>query len=166
MTTAPHPIDPAIRSLRLSDRHRHDQLVAELDLLHHEALPIAIKPPAEARVPDDEFARRLTDPAVFLRGYESDRMLVGLIRAVLKENQEGRAHRASRVVRIEELIVDRPARGKRIGYALLQAARRWAQDLAASSIELNVYAFNIAAMDFYTAAGFAPHSMILSRRLA
>ena len=62
MTTAPHPIDPAIRSLRLSDRHRHDQLVAELDLLHHEALPIAIKPPAEARVPDDEFARRLTDP--------------------------------------------------------------------------------------------------------
>ncbi|HVJ41691.1 MAG TPA: GNAT family N-acetyltransferase [Dongiaceae bacterium] len=157
--------DSAIRPLRPSDRRRHDQLVAELDLLHHEALPGLIKPPAEARVPDDEFARRLGDPAVFLRGYESGRMLVGLIRAVLKESAEGRAHRAARVVLIEELIVDRQARGNRIGFALLQAARQWAQGLAATSIELNVYAFNIAAMDFYTAAGFAPRSMVLSRAL-
>ncbi|HVI91841.1 MAG TPA: GNAT family N-acetyltransferase [Dongiaceae bacterium] len=160
-----HP-HPAIRPLRPSDRPAHDFLVAELDRLHHEALPGLIKPPAEARVSDAEFQRRLSDPAIFLRGYQANRMLVGLVRAELKESSEGRAHHSSRVVRIEELIVGRQARGQGIGYALLRSAERWAEEQAATAIELNVYAFNIPAMDFYNAAGFAPRSMVLSRALA
>lgn len=160
-----HP-HPAIRPLRPSDRRAHDFLVAELDMLHHEALPGLIKPPAEARVSDAEFQQRLNDPAIFLRGYQANRMLVGLVRAALRENDEGRAHRAARVVRIDELIVSRQARGQGIGYALLRAAERWAEEQAATAIELNVYAFNIPAMDFYNAAGFAPRSMVLSRALA
>jgi GNAT superfamily N-acetyltransferase len=160
-----HP-NPAIRPLRPRDRRAHDFLVAELDMLHHEALPGLIKPPAEARVSDAEFRQRLEDPSIFLRGYQANRMLVGLVRAELKENREGRAHHASRVVRIEELIVGRQARGQGIGYALLRAAEHWAAEQAATAIELNVYAFNISAMDFYNAAGFAPRSMVWSRALA
>jgi len=162
------PVNPhaVIRALRPADRARHDELVAELDRLHHEALPSLIKPPAQARVPDDDFAQRLSDPLVFLRGYELDGLLVGMIRAVLEEKPEGRAHHASRLVWIDELIVARQARGNRIGYALLQAAQSWAQEVAATAIELKVYAFNIAAMDFYTAAGFRPRSLVLSRKLA
>ncbi|HWT98330.1 MAG TPA: GNAT family N-acetyltransferase [Terriglobales bacterium] len=159
-----HP-NPAIRPLRPSDRRAHDFLVAELDMLHHEALPALIKPPADARVSDADFRQRLDDPAIFLRGYQANRMLVGLVRAELKETGEGRAHRSSRVVRIEELIVGRQARGQGIGYALLHAAEHWASEQAATAIELNVYAFNISAMDFYNAAGFAPRSMVLSRAL-
>ena len=162
------PVNPhaVIRALRPADRARHDELVAELDRLHHEALPSLIKPPAQARVPDDDFAQRLSDPLVFLRGYELDGALVGLIRAVLQEKPESRAYRASRLVRVDELIVTRHARGNRIGYTLLQAAQTWGQDVEASSIELTVHAFNIAAMDFYTAAGFRPRTLVLSRKLA
>lgn len=157
--------NPSIRPLRLEDRRAHDLLMAELDQIHHEALPSLIKAPGEARLSDAEFYQRLADPAIFLRGYEVNHMLVGLIRAELKEKPEGRAHRPARLVRVEELIVSRQARGSGSGYALLQAARFWAEGQGASSIELNVYSFNVRAMDFYNAAGFAPHSMILSRSL-
>lgn len=165
MLTRQSDIRSPIRPLRPADRRAHDLLVAELDLLHHEALPALIKPPAEARVSDADFRQRLDDPAIFLRGYEANRMLVGLIRAELLEKPAGRAHHAARLVRIEELIVSRQARGGGIGYALLQAAQHWAESRGAASLELNVYAFNIPAMDFYNAAGFAPRSVILSRSL-
>lgn len=127
------PVNPhaVIRALRPADRARHDELVAELDRLHHEALPSLIKPPAQARVPDDDFAQRLSDPLVFLRGYELDGLLVGMIRAVLEEKPEGRAHHASRLVWID----DSSSPGKRAATASAMPCyrqhrsghRRWRQ---------------------------------------
>ena len=70
-----------------------------------------------------------------------------------------------RVAVVENLAVREDVRRAGIGRALMRRAQRWAEELGAAEIELNVYEFNQAAIDFYHSLGYATSSRRMSKRL-
>ena len=70
-----------------------------------------------------------------------------------------------RVAAVENLAVREDLRRAGIGRALMRRAQRWAEELGAAEIELNVYEFNQAAIDFYHSLGYATSSRRMSKRL-
>ncbi len=155
-----------IRPLTLDDRQRHDELVYELDRAHHAALPGLIRAPGDAAVAEDEYQRRIADPATFIAGAETRRRLIGFIRVSVIDSPGGRAHVPIRYARVEEIIVEPNERRGGIGRALLSAARDWAQINRARSLDLGVYAFNTEAVAFYEREGFFTKIVSLSLPLS
>ena len=70
-----------------------------------------------------------------------------------------------RVAVVENLAVREDVRRAGIGRALMDHAQRWAEDLGATEIDLNVHEFNQAAIDFYRSLGYATSSRRMSKRL-
>lgn len=61
------------------------------------------------------------------------------------------------------LTVDESRRGQGVGRQLMDAAVVWAREQDAHTLELNVYAFNVAAVEFYERQGLRTirHTMSL-----
>ncbi|HEY0801002.1 MAG TPA: GNAT family N-acetyltransferase [Steroidobacteraceae bacterium] len=157
--------ETTIRRLVADDRARHDELVWELDRAHHAAHPALIRDPDDARIPEVEYLHRLSDPATFLVGAETEAGIVGFIRATLVDSPGGRAHLPVRYGRIEEIVVRADQRRGGIGRALLSAAREWAKANGERSLELSVYAFNAEAVAFYQREGFETKVVSLSKSI-
>lgn len=56
---------------------------------------------------------------------------------------------------LEAVVVAEPWRGRRLGATLVEAAAGWGRELAASRLELEVRASNLAARRLYERMGFA-----------
>ncbi len=63
------------------------------------------------------------------------------------------------------LVVDGDRRGRGIGSQLLAAIREWALERSLDRIEVNVYADNVRAAEFYAKSGFVVQSQRLELRL-
>ncbi len=132
--------------------------MAEADTVHHDEMPELIKAPEQAK-PDEQdylaclqYPDRLLDFAV--EETEHCRAIVGLVEVRMMRREEGRAHEANTVARIDLIVVKESHRRRGIGRALLARARRWAEDRSATGIMLDSYAFNIVAARLYEKAGF------------
>lgn len=154
-----------IRKVTPDDRAGYDRLMWELDYVHHLHTPSTIRHPDEARVPDEDFQRFVGDPNMLLACAETDGRMTGLIRAVFTDGKGSRAHRPARYARIEEIVVLPAARRTGIAHVLMLAARAWAREKGATSLELSVYAFNTAARHFYEREGFVPRAVHLTQPL-
>lgn len=71
-----------------------------------------------------------------------------------------------RVAVVENLAIREDVRRAGIGRALMRRAQRRAEESGATEIELNVYEFNQAAIDFYHSLGYASSSRRMGKRLA
>lgn len=104
-----------------------------------------------------------TDGAIFV-AEEDDRIvghviIFGLIRPDdLDERQERYSHLA-------ELFVEPVHRGNGIGRDLVARAESYARRLGAYKLELKVHARNESAVAFYELLGYAPRTLIMSKRL-
>jgi len=66
---------------------------------------------------------------------------------------------------IENISVDRDNRHRGVGRALMNKAHKWAIEMGAGEIELNVYEFNHPARHFYEDLGYKTQSRRLSLKI-
>jgi len=62
-------------------------------------------------------------------------------------------------------VVLEPFRGNGVGTALVRAAEQYAAEHGVSRLVAPILAPNTDAVSFYSAAGFGPHGVILSKEL-
>jgi GNAT superfamily N-acetyltransferase len=60
------------------------------------------------------------------------------------------------VIELDNLVVRRDWRSRKVGHHLLEATRRWSREQGATHIEVAVHAFNRDARRFYERFGFFP----------
>lgn len=67
---------------------------------------------------------------------------------------------------VDNLVVKEAFRHAGIGRALMEKAHEWVQAKGLDSVELNVYEFNRAAIEFYLNLGYETTSRRMSRQLS
>jgi GNAT superfamily N-acetyltransferase len=132
------------------------ELFEQVDELHREALPWMFRKLEQPR--SAEVLERFicgSDRATFVAIEGDAGPVVGVLVVILREGPKPPLVRPARVAEIDNLVVDRAARRRGIGKALVGAALAWSRDVNAERTELGVYDFNEEARLFYESLGFA-----------
>ena len=90
---------------------------------------------------------------------EVNDVIVGEIISDIKEVKEDGSFKQRRFLFIEDICIDKNYTRKGIGRKLCDMAKQLARRENVSSIELNVWAFNKNAINFYEELGFTCKSM-------
>ena len=132
--------------------------------MHATALPdrFQITTPSRDRRFYDEY---LTNPQKALLVAVSDDEVAGVAQLHLVTVEASPPLRARRYVEVVSVVVAAGQQRRGVGRALMRDAERWATDIGASGLELNVYTFNAAARRWYEELGYQPLSERLRRSL-
>ena len=157
---------PAIREATEGDFEALCTVVDEVDELHRRALPHRFKASEGPARPSEYFVDAIRADDVGLFVAEIAGQMVGLVHVIVKDVAAMPILVPRRYAVVENLVVLRRHRRRGVGRALLERAEGWARAKGATSIELNVYAFNQGARTFYAERGFRILSHHLTKSLA
>ena len=154
-----------IREATQLDYENLCELFAEADKLHRDHLAAIFQEPnGPAR--DKEFILDLlADQATKIFVADGDGELVGLVQAAVKVTPPMAIFVPRCYVVVDTLMVKEAFRHQGIGQTLMDKVQQWALSKGASEIELNVFAFNEAASDFYQKLGYETISRKMSKSL-
>jgi GNAT superfamily N-acetyltransferase len=155
-----------IREANESDYAAMNQLFAEVDAQHADALPeVFCNPQAPGRPTAFlDSTRAASDAAIFV-AEEQDRV-VGLAVIRLRAPRILPILRRAAVAHLEDLVVAADSRRRGVGTALLRKAEAWARAHNAERLELDVWEFNHEAIRFYEAQGYRTGYRRMARTLA
>jgi ribosomal protein S18 acetylase RimI-like enzyme len=146
--------DITIRKAIPQDYKRLLELFEAVDTLHRNNLPhIFQKPPGPVR-DKNYFLSLLSDEEAALFIAEKEDEITGFILALSQDTPPIPVFIPTRFVMITDIAVKEEFRRKGIGRLLINETHKWAKDKAAASVELNVFAFNQEAIDFYEDIGY------------
>lgn len=171
----------AVRAATKRDYDALNQIIGQVDALHREHLPHILQEPdgpprdreymlgvladesyglfvAEAEEPIQKHAEGPVLSAV-------EGAILGFVQLTIRDAPPIPILVPRRIAAVENLAVREDFRRAGIGRALMRRAQRWAEELGATGIELNVFEFNQAAIAFYRSLGYATSSHRMSKRL-
>jgi len=154
-----------IRPARPEDYEALCEIIDEVDALHREHLPHIFQKPAGPVRERDYLLGLMADDEAGLFVAELEGRLVGFVDVIVRDTVPLPLLVPRRVAIVDNLAVQAGHRRSGIGQALMETAQEWAAARGATSIELNVYAFNQAAIAFYQRLGYQTHSFRLRRPL-
>jgi diamine N-acetyltransferase len=147
-----------IREANQSDYAGLCEVFAEVHNLHLAALPQIFRRPAGPVLSAELVAKIIADPQAVLFVAEDGQQVVGIVHISVVEAPDRPILTPRRYATIHTLAVRQAYRGAGIGRALMEQAQGWARDKGASEIELNVWEFNRAAIEFYDRLGYTTFS--------
>jgi ribosomal protein S18 acetylase RimI-like enzyme len=107
----------------------------------------------------------IADEHVGLWVAETGEKLVGFIHAIVKDSPVIPILVPRRYAIVDNLVVKSEFHNHGIGRILMDRVQEWAIANGATSIELNVYEFNEAAISFYERLGYQSLSRKMSKEL-
>jgi ribosomal protein S18 acetylase RimI-like enzyme len=135
------------------------ELFEAVDTLHRDNLPhIFQKPPGPAR-DKNYFLSLLSDEEAALFIAEKEDEIAGFILAIAQDTPPIPVFIPTRFVMVTDIVVKEEFRRKGIGRLLINETHKWAENKGAASVELNVFAFNQEAIDFYEDIGYETISL-------
>lgn len=143
-----------------------NDIMYEIHRLHTDNRPdiyCQIGKPTDHRAWD--FERLLSDETAELFGVEIDGRIVGICQMTIKQSAGNKIIAARRMAYINELGVSESFRRQGIGTILYNEAVRRAAELKAESVELNVWAFNQRAIEFYKSLGMEMQRCFMEKKL-
>lgn len=147
-----------IRPAEPRDAARLRELLEQICLLHVEGRPDIFKPAGKYTV-DDIIAMMGDDQKpIFVADTGDD--IAGYVFCQLKRPQNP-VMLDNLTIYIDDLCVDTKYRRMGIGRALFERVKQLADELGAYNIDLNVWAFNRSAIEFYRSLGMAPSRMYM-----
>jgi ribosomal protein S18 acetylase RimI-like enzyme len=129
-------------------------IIEEVDSMHREALPRRFKAPEGPARQRNYIVNAVRAPDVGLFVAEMGSQLVGFVHVLVKDVPVIPIFVPRRYALIDNLAVKRAHRRGGVGRALMKRAEAWARAKGATSVELNVYAFNRPAQGFYRKLGY------------
>ncbi len=155
----------SIRKAIPSDYSALCELFDELDALHRDHLPHMFqKPPGPAR-DRDYYLELIADEGVGFFVAGSGENILGFVHAAIRETPAIPLFVPRRYAVLIDLLVRSGYRNRGIGRMLVDKAQAWTIAEGATSIELNVYAFNKNAIAFYKDLGYQTISRKMSKDL-
>ena len=163
----------AIRAATKRDYDALNQIIGHVDGLHREHLPQIFQEPDGPPRDREYMLAVLADElhGLFIAEAEepvqkhAEEPVLGFVQLIIRDAPPIPILVPRRVAIVENLAVREDFRRAGIGRALMRRAQRWAEELGATEIELNVYEFNQVAIDFYRSLGYATASRRMSKRL-
>jgi shikimate dehydrogenase len=141
-------------------------LNAEIQALHHQALPHLFKPASGGEAVKDLFVQLMGGAANTFLVAIADDAVAGYLFCETRERAETALTYASRAVYNHHLGVDAQFRRRGIGRALIAAAQSLATERGIKRIEVDFWSFNDEAREFYAALGFVSFNERWWRALA
>ena len=128
-------------------------LLDEVNEIHEKARPYIFKRGQKYHEKDVEAL--LEDKKVHILVAEEETVL-GYAILFEEEQKEDELMKERRFLYLDDLCVDKKARGKGVGSLLLREAEKLARSLSYSTITLRVWSFNEKAVAFYQKEGYLP----------
>lgn len=98
--------------------------------------------------------------------YEENNIIKGLLLAEKKENNKISIARERKIYFINDIVIDKKYRWQGIGKKLYNYLLELSKKEGLDAVELNVWAFNISAIKFYSSLGMSVKNMKLEKILS
>jgi len=145
-----------VRLATLDDAEVIARQTSRLQQLHNEALPFIFKAPSADLFPLQKLAALIEDPNGIVAVAEIGGKVVGHIYGEVVTRAEDEFNQADWYLYIYQIGVDDDARRQGAGTALITFIRDQARALGLSALQVDHWAFNTHARDFFAACGFSP----------
>jgi len=154
-----------VRLATLDDAEVIGRQTSSVQQLHDEALPFIFKPPSADLFPPPKLAALIHNPNCIVAVAEIGGRVVGHIYGAVVNRPENEFNRADSYLYIYQIGVDDDARRQGAGAALITFVRDRARALGLTALQVDHWAFNARARDFFEACGFSPMKVMMRRSL-
>ena len=154
-----------VRTATMEDADAIEQQTSRVQQLHKDALPLIFKAPSAELFPPHKLAKLIQDPNCVVAVAELSGKVVGHIYGAIVRRTENEFHRADACMYVYQISVDDDARRQGIGKALLDFVRDRAEKLGLTALQVDHFAFNAHAKDFFEACGFLPVKVTMRQLL-
>ena len=135
-----------------------NRLLYQVQQVHHEARPDLFKAGAK-KYTDEELEQLLNDPQRPIFVAVTNDQIQGYVFLESLEQQESHILHAVKTLYIDDLCVDKQARGQHIGSQLYAFVIDYAKQKGYYHVTLNVWADNQKALGFYEKLGLHPQKI-------
>ena len=155
----------SVRKATADDYNSLCELFDEIDALHRDNLPHIFQKPNGAAREKDYYLGLIADENVALLVAEVGENLVGFVHAIVRDTPAIPVFVHRRYAIVDSIVVKSGFQNQGIGKILMDKMQEWAIARGATSIELNVYEFNVTAISFYERLGYQTFSRKMSKEL-
>lgn len=140
------------------------KLLYQVNQLHADGRPDLFKS-GGIKYTDAELRQLLSDDRRPVYVFAPEGEVLGYVFCILEETAETTSLRHVRTLYIDDLCVDKAARGQHIGRLLYDRAVAAARELGCSRVTLHAWNFNQKALGFYEKLGMTPLVTTMEQRL-
>jgi GNAT superfamily N-acetyltransferase len=155
----------AVRLATLDDAEVIERQTASVQQLHNEALPSTFKPPSADLFPPRTLAALIQDPNCIVAVAEIGGKVVGHIYGAVVNRAENEFNPSQFYLYIYQIGVNDDVRRQGAGGALITFIQDRARALGLSALQVDHWAFNARARDFFMACGFSPMKVMMRQAL-
>jgi len=155
----------SVRLATLDDAEPIGRQTSSVQELHRDALPFIFKPPTADLFPPWKLKALLEDPNCIVAVAEMGDKIVGHIYGAVINRAENEFSRAGAYLYIYQIGVEDGVRRQGVGTALVTFIRDRARALGLSALQIEHWAFNSRARDFFEACGFSPMKVMMRQAL-
>lgn len=147
-----------VRRALEKDVERIDELLLQVDMVHHEGRPDLFK--IGRKYTDEQLKKIILDDCtpIFVAVDETDRVL-GYAFCIFKQFLEDNILTDVKTIYIDDLCVDEKFRGRHVGRTLYEYVLAFAKESGCYNVTLNVWSCNESAMRFYEKCGLKPQKV-------
>ena len=147
-----------IRRAQKKDMKQIDELLEQVDLVHHKGRPDLFK--IRRKYNDEQLLAIIEDDntPILVAVDEEDRVL-GYAFCVFKQYMDDNILTDIKTLYIDDLCVYEHLRGQHVGRTLYEAVLQFAREHNCYNVTLNVWALNESAMKFYEKCGLKPQKI-------
>lgn len=148
-----------IRRAETCDMPRIDELLMQVELVHHKARPDLFKNGGR-KYTDEELAAIIADDKrPILVAVDDNNRLLGYAFCIFQQYLDNTIMTDIKTLYIDDLCVDEACRGQHIGRSLYEAVLDYAREHGCYNVTLNVWSGNDNAQRFYESCGLKPQKI-------
>lgn len=148
-----------IRRAETCDMPRIDELLMQVELVHHKARPDLFKNGGR-KYTDEELAAIIADDKrPILVAVDENNRLLGYAFCIFQQYLNNTIMTDIKTLYIDDLCVDEACRGQHIGRSLYEAVLDYAREHGCYNVTLNVWSGNDNAQRFYESCGLKPQKI-------
>ncbi len=155
----------SVRKAAVDDYDPLCELFDEIDAWHRDNLPRIFQKPGGPVRERDYYFGLISDENVGLFVAETGGKLIGFVHAIVRDTPALPILVPRHYVIVDGIVVSSSYKNQGTGRILMNKIQDWALTKGASTIELNVYEFNEAAISFYERLGYQTLSRKMSKDL-
>ena len=149
-----------IRPAKTSDIEKIKDLLSQVLEVHNNGRPDIFKPGCR-KYTDSEIVEIINDETKPIFIYEDEEGVQGYAFCMIKVTEGDNILADMKTLYIDDLCIDKAARGKGVGTALYDYTKKYAKEIGCYNLTLNVWECNPVAKKFYEKMGLIPQKTVM-----